>query len=151
MQIITNKRSQYVNFNLIPTEGFVISHHLIDFESKLLIVAKNIIEDSKIRNVPIPCYTSVSNPKCLTIHNKTFLHRFYPYSYKNRQDDGKKPKNIDHNCYGSTKRIKKTKRPTILPTIIWLDKGVSGMFCRKKFFFIRSNYPFIKLQFIQTI
>lgn len=38
MKIIPNKKNQFVNFDFVPTEGFVISHPLIDFESKLLIV-----------------------------------------------------------------------------------------------------------------
>lgn len=62
MKFILNKKSKYGNFDLIPTDGFVISHHFIDYESKLLIVAENTIADSKKRNVPISSYTRVIDP-----------------------------------------------------------------------------------------
>ncbi len=47
MKIIKNKKSKYGDFDLESTEGFVISNHFIDYESKLLIVEENTIEGSK--------------------------------------------------------------------------------------------------------
>jgi len=62
MQIVENITSKYGSFDLLPTPGFVISHHFIDCESKLLIVAENTVEDSKKHNIPVPSYTRVFDP-----------------------------------------------------------------------------------------
>lgn len=62
MQIILNRKSKYGNFDLVPTDGFVFSHHFIDYESKLLIVDETTIADSKKRNVPVPSYPRVIDP-----------------------------------------------------------------------------------------